>query len=131
MSSESLDVLRAARTVSAGSGINYNGVTERRKRVRTRLHWAVFLFRESPVEVVAESVTRDLSSNGFYCTSAAPVGVGERFRCSIRVPTHDPRHKQLERTLDCRVRVMRVVPQETGGFGVACQIEDYQLSVPG
>jgi hypothetical protein len=35
----------------------------------------------------------------------------------------------LERTLECRVQVLRVIPQEFGeSFGVACRIEDYRLS---
>jgi PilZ domain len=105
-------------------------IPERRKRARNHLHWSVLLFRNHAAEAV-ESLTRDLSSGGFYCETRVAFTPGERLICTIRVPTHDPNGKHLEQTLECRVRVMRVEPQGTeGAFGLACQIEDYHF-IPG
>lgn len=102
---------------------------ERRKRVRTRLHWPLLLFRDRSGSAAIESVTRDLSSSGFFCLTRVELVVGEKLVCSIKIPTHDPHGKHLERTLECKVQVLRVIPQETSGsFGVACRIEDYHLS---
>jgi len=101
---------------------------ERRKRARTRLHWTVLLFRSDAADAI-ETITRDLSSGGFYCLSKVPVTPGETLICTLKVPTHDPNGKHLERNLECKVRVMRVEPQEDEGvFGVACRIEDYHFA---
>ena len=101
---------------------------ERRKRARTRLHWTVLLFRSHTGDAI-ETLTRDLSSGGFYCLSKVPVTPGEMLTCTLKVPTHDPNGKLLERSLECKVRVMRVEAQdEEGIFGLACRIEDYHFA---
>jgi hypothetical protein len=129
MSGDSLELLSAWKGNAGGIGGSAGVVQERRKRVRTRLHWPVLLFRDRPGTDAIESVTRDLNSNGFFCMSQVQLVEGEKLVCSLKIPTHDPHGKHLERTLECRVRVMRVVPQEAGDyFGVACRIEDYHLS---
>lgn len=103
-------------------------LVERRKRARNHLHWSVLFFRNHSAEAVP-SLTRDLSSSGFYCVTGVAFAPGERLICTIKVPTHDPNGKHLEQTLECRVRVMRVEPQVAEGtFGLACQIEDYHFS---
>lgn len=101
---------------------------ERRRRARTRLHWPVLLFRNYMGKAV-ESETRDLSSDGFYCLTNTPFTPGELLMCTIKVPTHDPNGKHLERNLECRVRVVRVEAQDaSGAMGIACLIEDYHLA---
>jgi hypothetical protein len=100
---------------------------ERRRRTRNHLHWSVLLFRNQAADAV-ESLTRDLSSIGFYCVTVVAFTLGERVICALRIPTHDPNGKHLERRLECKVRVMRVEPQGADGtFGLACQIEDYHF----
>jgi hypothetical protein len=102
--------------------------SERRKRARNHLHWSLLLFRNQAAEAV-ESLTRDLSSSGFYCVTDLAFTPGERLICTLKVPTHDPNGKHLEQRLECKVRVMRVEPQGAEGtFGLACQIEDYHFS---
>lgn len=116
--------------MSSGLGICGGIGTERRKRARTRLHLPVLMFRAGTGanSEAVQSVTRNLSSGGFYFLTGAEFEVGEELFCTIRIPTHDPQGKHLERSLQCRVRVVRVMPRESGdGFGVACRIEDYQL----
>ena len=100
---------------------------ERRKRVRTRVHWRVLFFREGAAEAV-ESLTQNLSSSGFYCLSKAPFACGDPLICVLEVPTHDPPGSGRTLDLDCRVRVVRSesVGQD-GTFGIACLIEDYRF----
>ena len=128
MSPDPLELVSAWSGVANGVNGHSGALVERRRRVRTRLRWPVLLFREHAGAETIESFTRDLSSNGFFCVSRLRLNEGERLICSITIPTHDPHGKHLARTLECRVQVVRVVPQETGEFGVACRIEDYHLS---
>ena len=100
---------------------------ERRRRARSHVHWAVLLFRDHGGDVV-ESLTRNLSSNGFYCLSEVAFTPGERLICALKIPSHDPKGKHLEQRLECRVRVLRVEPHNPEGMvGLACQIEDYHF----
>ena len=100
---------------------------ERRQRARNDLHWSVLLFRNRPAGVV-ESLTQDLSSSGFYCVTNVAFTPGERVVCTLKIPTHDPTGKHLQRRLECKVRVVRVEPRGPDGlFGLACQIEDYRF----
>lgn len=131
MAGDSLEAIGSTRLATNGAGKVQAGLVERRKRVRTRLHWSVSLYRSSDPEDVVETVTQNLSSSGFYCLTGGELMVGEQFLCAIRIPTHDPRGRQTERTLECRVQVMRVSPHESGGFGVACRIEDYHIASQG
>jgi len=129
MSGDSLELVAAWGGFPNSIAGNSGGTIERRKRVRTRLHWPVLMFRDRPGSAAIESVTRDLSSSGFYCVMRDELVEGEWLVCSIKIPTHDPHGKHLERTLECRVQVLRIVPQESrDSFGVACRIEDYHLS---
>jgi hypothetical protein len=101
---------------------------ERRKRARNHLHWSILLFRNQVADAV-ESLTRDMSSEGFYCVTGVAFTPGERLICTLKIPTHDPNGKHLERRLECKVLVMRVEPQGAEGtFGLACQIEDYHFN---
>ena len=103
--------------------------SERRKRTRTRVHWQVLLFRSNAAEAIT-STTLNLSSGGFYCITAVPFVPGEALTCELKVPSHDPNGKHLERNLECRVKVVRVQPEaaDNGRFGVACRIEDYHFA---
>jgi len=129
MSGDSHELVAAWSGLTNGHGGSLGNRVERRKKARTRLHWPVLLFRDRPGSDAIESVTRDLSSIGFYCWTRIQLVEGEQLICSIKIPTHDPHGKQLERILECSVHVLRVVPQESNdSFGVACRIEDYHLS---
>ena len=129
MAGDSVELVDPWRGLHNSTGFLSPGIGERRRRTRTRLHWPLLMLRERPGHQTIESTTRDLSSGGFYCLSRVQLVVGEQLRCRIKIPTHDPRGESPERTLECRVRVIRVVPQEAGdSFGIACHIEDYHLS---
>ena len=125
MSGNPLELVSTRNGVANGAGV----VLERRKRARTRLHWPVLMFRNRPGSDAIESVTVDLSTSGFFCLTRVQLAEGEKLVCSIKIPTHDPHGKRLERMLECGVQVLRVVPQESSdAFGVACRIEDYHFS---
>jgi hypothetical protein len=105
------------------------GRHERRKRVRTQVHWTILLFRETTSKAVA-TITQNLSSSGFYCLSRSSFSLGEQLVCSLEVPTHDPLDKGRTVPLECRARVVRVeLERGNGRFGIACQIEDYHFAV--
>src|ERR1035438_919750 len=122
-------------TANASFGKPLNGGmayrSERRKRVRTKVHWAILLFQNLSCEAV-ETVTRDLSSSGFYCLSRIPFPCGEVLTCSLQVPTHEPFNNEGTLALECRAKVVRSEPGAANGLcGIACQIEDYQFAVTG
>lgn len=99
---------------------------ERRRWPRAPLSWRVQLF--SSTEKVVESMTRDLSSDGFYCLSPVPFPISERLVCILSMPAHDPHSKHRDLPLHCRVRVVRIdAGGEEGMVGIACRIEDYQI----
>jgi len=99
---------------------------ERRKRARTMVHWPVLFFRDTAGEAI-ESITRNLSSGGFYCLSRVPFACGEPLICALKVPAHDPMGADRILALECRVRVLRCeLTGADGFFGIACRIEDYR-----
>lgn len=102
-------------------------IAERRKNVRYSLHCRVSFFGKCSYPI-AEGVTRDLSSMGFYCLSPMPLTVGESLTCLLRMPSSYPyRATNNALTLECMVRVVRV---ENAGdeqaFGIGCQLEGYR-----
>jgi hypothetical protein len=121
---ELFSVSGAPRSGVAAVGFQH---ADRRRKARTALHWPVILFRKHGGEAV-ESLTRDLSSCGFSFSAPSPFLIGEILNCSMKIPTHDPNGKLLERNLECRVRVVRVNAAEGGGFDVGCLIEDYHFA---
>jgi hypothetical protein len=98
---------------------------ERRKRNRVALHWPVRLFRPQG-NLIIESTTENLTSDGFYCVSQESFQVGERLQSVIAIPADSFGCSDSPISLQCRVRVMRVESQ-TDGFGLGCSIDDYAL----
>lgn len=100
---------------------------ERRKRVRTTVHWPILIFRNDATDGI-ESTTHNLSSTGFFCFSHTRFDSGESLFCTLRIPSHDPEGKERLWILECRVRVKRAEPSAREGlYGVACEFEDYRL----
>ena len=101
-----------------------NGTNDRRKKLRYALSCSVLFFRQS-ADPIAEGITRNLSSAGFYCLSPTPLEIGESLTCLLKMPPHDAVNKE-SLTLQCRVRVVRIDgANEEGAFGIACQIDGY------
>lgn len=98
---------------------------ERRKRVRFQVHWPVcFLGVDSGATI--ETITENLSSSGFQCSSPVQLTAGDHLICMLRVPSHQSSHNG--RALSCKVRVVRVEPiEERRSYWVACHIDDYRF----
>ena len=85
MPGDFIELVSALNSLPKGVGGN-SGVLlqERRKRARTRLHWPLLLFRERSGSAAIESVSRDLSSSGFFCLTRVELIVGEKLVCSSK-----------------------------------------------
>lgn len=106
-------------------------VRERRRRTRVQVHWPICFIRPGLTEIV-ETVTRDLSSDGFYCLANTAFVPGEIRECTLGVPMHHPDSGDRVRPVLCRVRVIRVEALGgNGSYGVGCRIEDYRFISPG
>src|SRR4051812_23772292 len=90
MSGDSLELVTGSRGPTKGGGGDCSFSTERRKRVRIRLHWPLVMFRGWPDSDAVESITCNLSSSSFYCLSGVHLLEGEQLTCSIRIPSHNP-----------------------------------------
>ena len=99
----------------------------RRKRARLRVQWRL-QFRAHGRAAV-ETVTQDLSREGFYCVVGTPFVPGEVRECILHVPARDPENESRSVPVPCQVRVVRVEGlAETGLFGVACRVENYHFA---
>jgi len=99
---------------------------ERRRRGRSRVHWPILLFRNQIGEDTVQTITQNLSSQGFYCLSRKPFTVGELLLCKLQIPTNDPGGG--ESYLECRVQVVRVEENVVNGqYGIACKTLDYRF----
>ena len=100
---------------------------DRRRRVRMQVHWPLFFSRPGSPQAV-ETVTHNLSSDGFYCLANTTFVPGEVTECTLGVPTRHPRNGERVLAVHCKVRVIRVEAlQENGMYGVGCRIEDYSF----
>jgi hypothetical protein len=112
MFGDSLELVSALGGLTNGSDPVSRHGTERRKRVRTRLLAGIDVPRLAWFQYGRECHQRP-EQRWLYCLTRIQFIEGERLVCSIRMPTHDPHGKHLERTLECTVSVVRVVPQES------------------
>jgi len=100
---------------------------ERRRRVRTKLRWPV-LIRDHDGKIV-ESVTENLSSEGFYLYAPTPFMCGDVLHCRITIPSHNSTGADGWLALECRVQVVRSEAGPNGEpFGIACQMMDYRMA---
>ena len=103
---------------------------ERRRRVRADVHWVVRLIRH-PSRAPVESVTDNLSSEGFYCRCDEAFVPGEFLECLILIPTQARRARQEGLVLRGLVQVVRVEGQVSGGrCGMGFHIEKYLVVRP-
>ena len=100
---------------------------ERRKRKRVALHWPVRFYRD-PDSPSVETLTENLTSNGFYCVSKQSFQPGEQLKCVIVIPAGALGYSENPVRLQCRVKVVRIENQ-SGSFGLGCYIEDYELLI--
>ena len=98
---------------------------DRRRRRRLPLSLSVSLSRDRGTRFV-HATTNDVSSQGFSCSVNEPFDVGERVRCTLTIPRFDGDPVD-DLTLDCWVRIVRIVGVEGGWYGVGCEIEEYRV----
>ena len=120
-----LEVLRP----SVGHGnpdIAKSASAERRRWGRVSVHWPIILFPNQTGEDAVETITENLSSQGFYCLSRNPFTVGELLLCTLRIPMNDLGAGASH--LECQVRVVRVEKNPSDDqYGIACRMEDYRF----
>jgi hypothetical protein len=109
-----------------GANGNPSSHPDRRRRARLRVHWPLLFRPESGPTI--ETVTQNLSSDGFYCQADIPFLPGEIRWCTLSVPAYHPNDLSRFIPVQCRVRIVRVEAlAETGFFGVGCRIEEYHV----
>jgi hypothetical protein len=103
---------------------------ERRRRARAHVHWAVHLVRH-PSRAPIESVTDNLSSEGFYCHCDESFVPGEFLECLVLVPTQARSAQGECLGLRCLVQVVRAEEPAAGGrCGIGFHIENYLVVPP-
>ena len=102
---------------------------ERRSRPRVALQWVVHVSRPGGKHPVA-SLTRNVSSQGFYCLVQEALESGERVECTVVIPIPKSTRSDEVLWLKCQARVLRVEPAEDTAFGTAFQIEEYTVVHP-
>lgn len=104
----------------------YTPDTDRRRRVRLPLSWTIYLLRSSDTHPL-ESKTKNISSEGFYCSVQEPFVIGECILCTMFVPAFDAEHPNEFMFLECQATVVRVDAIGPENYGMACHIENYKL----
>lgn len=100
--------------------------SERRKWGRVNVHWPIVLFPSQSGEDAVQTITENLSSQGFYCLSRKPFTVGELLLCTIQIPVND--FGAGASHLECQVRVVRVEKEAADDqYGIGCRMEDYRF----
>jgi hypothetical protein len=118
----------ARETADIGAGREPMLSAERRGRRRLGVRWRVSLWG-GPLTETIETVTENLSSQGFYCLSKTPFVPGERLACRLHIPGHASEQNGSEAELECRVLVVRLDPANRDGcFGMGCRIEEYRVA---
>src|SRR5689334_15346674 len=79
--------------------------SDRRRRQRLPLHWNVYIFREVDSSPLV-SRTKDLSSEGFYCTVEKPFTPGEQVCCDIIIPPQGPLIQSAGGSIHCRIEIL-------------------------
>ena len=101
---------------------------ERRRRKRADLICPLYAVREQDDEqFLVGGRTENLSSHGFYCLLGTEFSVGDRIRCVIAINRLGT--NQSEFTIGCVARVLRVEPRSELLFGMACEIDEYWVSI--
>ena len=106
--------------------VDVSGHAERRKRSRAKVNWPVRFLLPGGIDTL-ETVTQDLSSQGFYCLMKVPLAAGERVTCILALPGHFPAGPEWM-LLECKAQIVRVETlDESEFYGVGCRIEDYRF----
>lgn len=102
---------------------------ERRRRVRLPVQWRVSIWAPDSNAPV-QTVTTDLTSDGFHCLSPAPLEPSSLLACTLMIPEIPNRAGNgKRRVLECQVRVVRLEPpNKDGDFGLGFRIENFRIA---
>jgi len=77
-----------------------------------------------------ETVTTNLSSDGFHCYAPVLFERDEILACTLRIPAAPiGADRAPHRVLECQVRVVRTEPvNREGYYGIGCRIETYRIA---
>ena len=102
---------------------------ERRKLTRCTLKWPILIWRRGDVRA-AEGYTRNISSEGFYCSTQESFLPGEQLEGRIEMLSQDQEGSQVCIDLHCQVEIVRVdIAGVTAEFGLACKILSYSILI--
>src|ERR1041385_506825 len=101
--------------------------SERRSRRRANLHAAIRLSKSGSKYPIAGK-TSNISSEGFYCFVQEQFEPGERVECTIILPIPKSHAPEDELWIHCQARVVRVEAVSGTSFGIAAQIEEYDVA---
>lgn len=102
---------------------------DRRSGGRLNLALPLVLTRRGQRDPI-QTKTENVSCNSFYCISDRPLFPDEVVDCELVIPGTDITSvPEPDLHLTCSARVVRVVGgHPNGGYGVACQLEDYTVT---
>ena len=102
---------------------------ERRRRPRLRLQLLVHL-HPGKDQTRIDSITSDISTDGFLCRTPRPFEKGRFVVCMIVWPSHGRGVLDTPLILRCNARVVRCEHDpDTGLYRTAFRIQDYECSV--
>ena len=105
---------------------------EKRRSHRFKLDTACLVkpvqAHRAAIESVFPAETNNISRDGLCFVTATPWEIGTRIECVIHLPVEPFPQKTVE--IQCRGRVVRVVPKKEGGYEVGATIEHYSYLHP-
>jgi PilZ domain len=102
-------------------------VNDRRRHERFALRLVVQLSATEEL-AAARCYTQNISSGGFYFLSPEPLIRGEQREIFLALPAFDSTSGS-NAGIACQARVVRIDPRpDSGGFGIACEIERYTVT---
>lgn len=103
--------------------------SHRRVAARFNIKLPLLLFPlNTTVPLVAE--TRDISTNGFFCTLEEPLGIGQRLRCLLLFPELKVNHEATcGMCIEAEAEVVRIVADQSQHlFGLGCRILSFRTT---
>ena len=91
-----------------------------------QVHWPIRFLKSGSAEN-PDTVTENLSSEGFHCLTKAPLVPGELSMCTLGVPAHDPKDVNRMLLVECKIRVVWARIADNGFYNVGCRIENYRF----
>jgi hypothetical protein len=102
-------------------------VIDRRRRRRLPLRWTACLYRAGISEPI-EAMTRNVSSDGFYCVVEEPFAIGEIVHSALLIPAFDPEKPDRMMTIESECSVVRVECIGNGAYGVAFHMRTLEVT---